>query len=603
MTLNGALPWPSRTLALARPTDSMWRRSFAWRVLSALTVALLVAGGASAVAAIGASRSVIVRVLPGHERAVEREVANLGGKIQLALPIINGFSATIPESAIHAVVEDKAVMAVTPNGRISLSGQGERSGGAYSMRNIEETVRATNMWAAGYTGAGVDIALIDSGVVPVQGLTAPGKVINGPDLSFESQNSSLRYLDTYGHGTHMAGIIAGRDSGADPGSYSTDTTDFLGMAPDARLVSIKVADSHGSADVSQIIAAIDWVVQHAHDNGLNIRVLNLSFGTDSSQSYLIDPLAFAAEVAWHRGIAVVAAAGNAGRHTNGLADPANDPYLIAVGAADSHGSMQYSQWTVALFSQAGNGTRNPDILAPGAHLISLRDPGSYIDLTYPGAQVGDRFFRGTGSSQAAAVISGSLALLFQEHPSMTPDQAKALLTSTANGLRRNVGFGTRQGQLAVRLDTAMTARVPVATQTFAPSTGTGTLEGSRGSSHVMMGGVPLRGEQDIFGARFDSGAIAALEAAGNSWSGGTWNGNVWTGADWLGNSWAGNSWSSVVWTGNSWSGNSWSTVHWSGNEWSGDSWSGDSWSGDSWSGDSWSGDSWSGDSWSSADWS
>src|SRR5207247_1109334 len=111
-------------------------------------------------------------------------------------------------------------------------------------------------------------------------------------------------------------------------SYPNDTTDFLGVAPDARIVSVKVADSHGNTDVSQVIAAIDWVVQHAHDPGLNIRVLNLSFGTDSTQSYVLDPLAFAAEVAWNRGIAVVAAVGNAGISASGLADPAYDPYLI-----------------------------------------------------------------------------------------------------------------------------------------------------------------------------------------------------------------------------------------------------------------------------------
>ena len=160
-----------------------------------------------------------------------------------------------------------------------------------------------------------------------------------------------------------------------------------------------------------MIAAIDWVVQHAHDPGMNIRVLNLSFGTTSTQSYMLDPLAFATEVAWRQGIAVVAAVGNAGTSATGLADPAYDPYVIAAGAADHHGSMQYSQWTVATFSQMGDGTRNPNILAPGAHIQSLRDPGSYIDQTYPGGVISDRFFRGSGSSQATALVSGSLPRL------------------------------------------------------------------------------------------------------------------------------------------------------------------------------------------------
>jgi serine protease AprX len=455
------------------------------------------------------------------------------------------------------------------------------------MRNVVEAIRATSMWNAGYTGAGVDVALIDSGVVPVDGLTAPGKVLNGPDLSFESQGASVRYLDSYGHGTHMAGIIAGRDDEAAPGTYVRDQTDFLGVAPDARIVSIKVADSHGNADVSQVIGAIDWTVQHAQDPGLNIRVMNLSFGTDSGQTYLLDPLAFAVEQAWRRGIAVVAAVGNAGISAPGLADPAEDPFVVAAGAADHHGTRQYSQWTVASFSQVGDGVRNPDILAPGAHIQSLRDPGSYVDQTYPGGAIDDRFFRGSGSSQAAAVISGALALMFQQHPSMTPDQAKALLKGQANALRPGSGFGPKQGTLALRLDTVLAASVPTATQTFAVSTGVGTLEASRGSTHLQDDGVILKGEQDIFGHSFSSAAMAALEAAGNSWSGGVWNGNSWSG-----NSWSGNSWSATKWSGNSWSGNSWSGNSWSGNSWNGNSWSGNSWSGDSWSSDCWSTGSW-----------
>src|SRR5439155_484957 len=160
------------------------------------------------------------------------------------------------------------------------------SGDPYSLHNVAATIRATNLWQAGYTGAGVGVALIDSGVVPVQGLMTPGKIVNGPDLSFEARSPALRFLDSYGHGTFMAGITA-----------------------------------------------------------------------------------------------------------TGLADPAYDPFVISVGAADNHGSMQYSQWSVATFSQGGDGIRNPDILAPGAHIQSLRAPGSYIDHSYPGGMISDRFFR------------------------------------------------------------------------------------------------------------------------------------------------------------------------------------------------------------------
>src|SRR4051812_38033299 len=173
----------------------------------------------------------------------------------------------------------------------------------YSMQNLTAADGAQAWWNAGYTGKGVDVAVIDTGVAPVAGLNASGKVINGPDLSLESQNPSLQYLDTNGHGTFMAGLIAGNDGQA--GGYR-------GVAPDARIVSLKVGVADGGVDVSQVIAAIDWVVQHRNDNGMNIRVLNLSYGTNSTQPYQVDPLAYAVEQAWKAGIVVVAAAGTSG---------------------------------------------------------------------------------------------------------------------------------------------------------------------------------------------------------------------------------------------------------------------------------------------------
>ena len=148
-----------------------------------------------------------------------------------------------------------------------------------SMSQVDDAVGADTMWNRGYTGKGVGVALIDTGVVPVQGLTS-GNVVNGPDLSFDSQSPSPD-LDGFGHGTHMAGIIAGNDG---------TRSGFKGVAPGATLVSVRVGASDGSADVSQVIAGIDWVVQHRDDPGMNIRVLNLSFGTDGTQDPALDPL-------------------------------------------------------------------------------------------------------------------------------------------------------------------------------------------------------------------------------------------------------------------------------------------------------------------------
>src|SRR5919108_335798 len=220
-------------------------------------------------------------------------------------------------------------------------------GSMYTL--VHKVTRAGKYWRAGYTGAGVDVALIDSGVVPVDGMTTPGKVVNGADLSFESQAPGLRYLDTFGHGTHMAGIIAGRDVSVTAVTKDQHRERFMGMAPGARLVSVKVADAMGATDVSQVIAAIDWVVQHRHDNGMNIRVLNLSFGTDGVQDYRLDPLTYAVEVAWRQGIVVVVAAGNRGSEATRLDNPAYDPRILAVGASDPQGTPDIKDDAVAGF--------------------------------------------------------------------------------------------------------------------------------------------------------------------------------------------------------------------------------------------------------------
>jgi serine protease AprX len=144
-----------------------------------------------------------------------------------------------------------------------------------SMANLTSITGAAAWWNAGYTGKGVDVALIDTGVAPVPGLDGPDKVINGPDLSLESQSDAFRYLDTNGHGTFMASLIAGKDATLTAPYEKAPASVYRGIAPDARIVSVKVGVADGGTDVSQVIAAIDWVVQHRHDNGMNIRVINL----------------------------------------------------------------------------------------------------------------------------------------------------------------------------------------------------------------------------------------------------------------------------------------------------------------------------------------
>ena len=552
---------------------------------------------------------VIVRETTPKSNTAENFVTRLGGTVVQQLSIIGGFSANIPASALESLSASSAIEAVTPDGTVQLL---DKEFGQIdyehdfdiSLPHLLSTIGADEFWDEGYTGEGIDVALIDSGVVAVEGLSRSGKVLYGPDLSFESQSPELQYLDTYGHGTHMAGIIAGHDKGGPSRPESIEDDVFTGVAPNARIVSLKVGAYDGAVDVSQILAAIDWVVQHKNDKGLNVRVLNLSFGTDSTQRSSLDPISHAVEQAWKSGIVVVVAAGNDGNFAP-LRDPAFNPYVIAVGATDTHGTNTNSDDEVATFSNCVDRGRTVDLVAPGVSIVSLRNPGSYADVTFPKARVGARFFKGTGTSQAAAVVSGAAALVLSKYPDATPDQVKELLTSTANPIAKDK-LGKCDGAGTLDLDEAEDANLPShreSNQDWSTSTGTGSLEASRGSSHVKNNGVVLNGEQDIFGKKFDTATWGPMAAQGTTWSGGEWNGTTWSGTTWSGTTWSGTTWSGTTWSAVDWADQSWSGTTWSGTTWSGTTWSGTTWSGTTWSGTTWSGTTWSGTTWSGTTWS
>jgi serine protease AprX len=521
----------------------------------------------------GRSVSVIVRTTPGAGGRVEGLVGRLGGTVRRRIAIIDGFAATVPVSAVTRLQAAAGVLSVTPNQRVSLqmfNGDFDPERDFGSLFRAARVLDAEKAWDHGLTGRGVDVALLDSGVAPVKGLDGPGKVVNAIDLSPEAAHPEVAYLDGYGHGTHMAGIIAGRDPEVIAGKENEDKRNFVGMAPDARIVNVKAADTSGATDVSQVLAGIDWVVQHRTSDGLNIRVLNLSFGTDGVQDYQVDPLAYAAEVAWRKGIFVVVSAGNRGYGSPKLNDPATDPYVLAVGASNPNNSDKVDDDTVPAWSSRGDATRGVDLVAPGKSIISLRVPGSAIDTTAPQGRVGERYFRGSGTSQAAAVVSGAAALLLQQRPGLTPDQLKALLVATARPLKK--ATVTEQGQGLLAVEPARAAKTPTAaTQTWPTATGTGSLELARGSAHITdTDGVALTGEQDVFEQAWD----------GRMWSGRMWSGDSWTAEGWLGRMWSGRMWSGDTWTGRMWSGRMWSGDTWSGRMWTGNAWSSAQWGGD-----------------------
>jgi Subtilase family len=525
--------------------------------------------------------TVIVRGTAVFVRSADEAVEALDGVLQQRLMTMDAFVARLPVDRIGQLELTPGVLSVTPDADVHLLGTVDGvDPNKYpgSWLRVAKNTKLIEMWQKGWTGKGVDVALIDSGVAPVEGLAV--NVINGPDLSFESQATNLTDIDTYGHGTHLAGLIGGRDSSIAPGHEDEDVDRaFVGAAPGARIVSLKVASSDGATDVSQVIAAIDWVVEHRNSDGLNIRVLNLSFGTDSTQDYRLDPLAYAAEVAWLHGIVVVVSAGNSGFGTSQLNDPAYDPYVIAVGADDTKGTDDPKDDGIPSWQTRGNSVRHPDVVAPGKSIVSLRDPGSYVDTENPTARLGgSRFFKGSGSSQAAAIVSGAVATLLQQRPGMTPDQVKALLIDTA--VRLPAADPVAQGAGLINLHNAREAKVPSpadAAQVWPRATGLGSLQEARGTVITSDDGVALTGEETIFGDQWDPVTWANASWDGTTWTGGSWNGRTWSGDCWANTGWAGRTWSGRTWSGSAWSGRTWSGRTWSGRTWSGMGWTAGDW--------------------------
>ncbi|OLB80034.1 MAG: hypothetical protein AUI14_08350 [Actinobacteria bacterium 13_2_20CM_2_71_6] len=449
------------------------------------------------------------------------------------------------------------------------------SGTSLTMSDVAKAIGAAS---TGADGTGIGVALIDTGVAPVPGLPS-AHIVNGPDLSFESQGSTVRYLDTYGHGTHLAGIIGGLDS----------SVSFKGIASNAKITSVKAGTAAGAVDVSQVIAAIDWVVQHRNDDAKNpIRVLNLSYGTPGAAPAWSDPLTFAVENAWKKGIVVVVAGGNGGN--NNLTNPGYDPFVLSVGSVAPGSTPSAPGDHLSTFTDTASGASNIDITAPGESIVSLRDPGSNIDATYPGALVGTRLFRGSGTSQAAAVVSGAVAQLLQKRPTLTPDQVKALLVSTAKPL--TVGTGASQGLGVINVAAAIAKATPTTTQTWQAGFGTGSLNTARGGVNVVHDNNPLIGEFDLF-QPFSPANWAQLAAQGTTWNGGVWMGERLAGDGWTGSSWASKTWASATWAGTVWDGTG---------PWVDDTWTGHYWSSGQWTGHYWSGHYWSSDSWTTAYW-
>jgi serine protease AprX len=512
-------------------------------------------------------------------------VRHVGGQVTASLPIVNGVAAEVEADDLERLARDPAVSAVTANRQARF--EDFVYDATTTASNFARTSQATAAWAGGNLGQGVGVAVIDTGVSPMADFT--GRLVHGPDLSGEGTT-----VDSFGHGTVMAGLIAG--SGADSATRLGGA--FTGIAPRAHVVAVKAAGRNGAVDVSTILQAMHWV--SAYRDQFDIRVLNLSWGVPSTQLPTLDPLNYAVERLWGEGIVVVVAAGNSGPSYGTVTKPGDDPVVLTVGALDDHGDADPLNDDVPDWSSKGPtaaSVTKPDVIAPGRTVIASRSYGSAIEQGYPDAAVAPSYIRGSGTSQATAVTSGLVALLLSARPTLTPDQVKSMLRSTASPLA-GVDANT-QGAGRVQLAAALTAAPSGAAQPRL-ATGLGLLEQSRGGSHVttLCNGVEtvIQGEIDVRCSAWDPVA----------WTGSSWTGSSWTGVSWKGGEWTGVSWKDVAWSDATWTGVSWKDGTWTGDSWEGSTgWSGTSsstWTGVSWKDGTWTGVSWKDSGWTSALW-
>jgi serine protease AprX len=376
-----------------------------------------------------------------------------------------------------------------------------------ALSSIASSIGVDKAWAAGIDGSGVVVAVIDSGVANVAGLSYTDKVTDS--YSFNGTRA-----DEFGHGTHMAGIIAGND-GLDGG--------FRGIAPKASIFDIRVADANGNTDVTRVVDGIDAALA-AKAAGRNIKVMLIALAAVPLGSYIDDPLSVAVEKAWRAGIVVVVSVGNGG--TGPVASPGYDPYILAVGAIDPKGTPTLDDDRVAEFTSGIDSptARRADVVVPAVSVQSLRSPGSYIDRNAGAGIVNDHILRGSGTSQAAAVVAGSMALLAQKYPNASPDQLKELARATADPLSAD---GSRGGSGRLRVDHALLVNVLTegeAAQTWPSAQGLPTVavEGLRPPTIKVASGF----------------ASTTPGATGNTWTGNTWTGNTWSGNTWSGNTWS-----------------------------------------------------------------
>jgi len=373
----------------------------------------------------------------------------VGGKQMKHWKMAQTIQLRVPIDALPELSEIPGVKWVMPNAKVVATGLGANLATVYPKE-----IGAEALWERSITGAGVTVAVLDTGLT------------SHPDLP-----GALRFAvpgfpsssDKFGHGTAVAGVVAGR---------SADGT-YLGVAPDARMISVKVLGDDGSGTLADVLNGLEWVNQNYRR--YNIRVVNLSLTAGVPDSYRQNPINAAVEALWFNGVVVVAASGNRGDVPGAVTTaPGNDPFVITVGAVNDNGTANPLDDTLASFSGRGDtldGFAKPEVVAPGQGIVSLLAPNAVAAAAAPANIVDNSYLKASGTSLSAPAVAGAAALLLQARPELTPNQVKWLITSSSqsyDGQPDNAGVI----DIAAALDLAETlTEVPEANEGLEPADG------------------------------------------------------------------------------------------------------------------------------------
>lgn len=348
---------------------------------------------------------------------IDQIICNNGCKLEGKYENLNFCTASLNIDAIKELIGRRQVIKICEDREVSAL-----------LDVATPTVSADLLWEGGVTGKGVRAAVIDTGVYPHPDLIEPkNRLVDWVDLV----NGRKDPYDDNGHGTHVAGCLAGN------GKLSGGR--YKGPAPKANIIGIKALNKRGSGSLSVVIKAIDWCLNKKH----KINIICLSLGSQAYLSAEDDPVCLAVKRAWEMGIIVCAAAGNEGPGSRSISSPGIQPDIITVGATDDKNTAEREDDTIAPFSSRGptvDGLIKPDLVAPGTGIISLHSPKAFVGKKIMAeSRVGEWYIEMSGTSMATPIVAGLAAQILEVNPTYTPNQVKQLLLKAAEdiGLNQN----------------------------------------------------------------------------------------------------------------------------------------------------------------------